>query len=152
MTTRSIIVAGASLFFLTAVAAPVFAETTTPEVGATPVTPPKATLDIACVQAAVDVREGAIDTAFSTFSSSVSAALSARKTALHDAWGMTDSAARRAARNKAWTDYRAGNKAAFAALRTDRKAAWTAFASASKACKVPVVEAANSEGVGSLGL
>ena len=71
-----------------------FAATTTPS---TTVTTSK--VDYACVQTAVDVREDAIATAFTTFTSAESAALSARKSALHDAWGMTDAKARRTARN-----------------------------------------------------
>ena len=111
-----------------------------------------ATMDFACVQTAVDAREGDIGSAFTAFSSAESAALSARKTALHDAWGQTTSAARKSARTKAWSDYKTANKAAYSALRTAKKAAWSTFATASASCKVPVVEGAAMEGEGSLGL
>lgn len=111
-----------------------------------------ATMDFACVQTAVDAREGAIGATFTAFSSAESTALSARKTALHDAWGQTTSAARKTARTKAWSDYKTANKAAYSALRTAKKAAWSTFATASASCKVPVVEGAATEGEGSLGL
>ncbi len=151
-----------STFALTLAAlitSPVFAQVTggTSVTANTPVvmassSPKKATVDLACVQTAVDTREDAIGSAFTTFSTAESAALAARKSALHDAWGITSSKDRRVAREKAWTDFRTANRAAFSALRTARKSAWAAFATASKACHTPVVESASSEGTGSLGL
>ena len=117
-----------------------------------PVGTKHATMDLACVQTAVDAREGSIGDAFTAFSSAESAALSARKSSLHDAWGMTTSATRKSARTKAWSDYKTANKAAYTALRTAKKTAWSTFTTASASCKVPVVESAATEGEGSLGL
>ena len=147
MTTKQIfssaIIAGVLLS-----AAPAFAQSTTGT--AAPSTSSQSNLT--CVQAAVDAREQAIDSAFTTFSSAESAALSARATALHAAWGITDSKARRAARTAAWSAFATANKSAYAALRTARKAAWSTFTTASKACHTAVVETSASEGAGSLGL
>lgn len=110
------------------------------------------TSNLVCIQTAVDVREAAIAEAFNVFSASISSALSARKSALHDAWGIANASARHTVRNKAWSDFRNANKAASSALRVSRREAWSAFGTASKACRTPVVESADQEGVGSLGL
>lgn len=131
------------------IASPAFAATTTPVVKATSTS---TKIDYACVQSAVDTREDAIATAFTTFSSAESASLTARKSALHDAWGQTDAKTRRAARSKAWSDFNVANKSAYSALRAGKKAAWATFESASKTCHAPVVETANAEGVGSIGI
>ncbi len=141
------LIAATGALLVASFALPAFAQTSA---GTPTASAPK--MDLACVQNAVDVREGAIGDAFSSFTTSENTALSARKSALHDAWGMTDGKSRRAARDKAWSDYHIANKAAFAALRTAKKSAWSAFETASKACKVPVVEASAMEGTGSLGL
>jgi len=100
----------------------------------------KTTLNLSCVQGAVDAREGALGQAFTTFSQAMTSALSARKTALHDAWGLTDNVARRTARKTAWTTYQSAAKAARTAVRSSRETAWADFKTASKACGVPVVE------------
>jgi hypothetical protein len=113
----------------------------------TPAPTPKPAMDIACVQKAVDAREGALGDAFTAFSGAESHALAGRKSALNTAWGLTDAKARRTAREGAWAEFRAGNKAAYTALRTSRRAAWSTFKTAA-----PVVETAQSEGAGSLGL
>lgn len=134
-----------------ATALPVAAQTGT--TGANPTTQnTRQSVNTVCVQAAVDVREASIGTAFTTFSTAVSAALSARKTALHNAWGLTDAKARRDARNKAWSDFRTANRAAYKALRDAKNATWKAFKEASRVCGTPVVESSDAEGFGSLGL
>ncbi len=130
------------------IASPVFAQTGT----STPTHPLVKTVDLSCVQTAVDAREDALDTAFTTFTGAESAALSARKSALHDAWGIAAAKDRRAARNKAWSAFKTANRAAFSALRTARAQAWSAFGTASAACHSPVVESHDVEGVGSIGL
>ena len=110
------------------------------------------TVDIACVQKAVDTRESAIDTAFGTFSTSISAALTARKSALHAAWGLTDAKERRAARKKAWSDFRSASRAAHKVLKDARHNSWSAFEKAAKACGAPGVESQGGDGIGSIGL
>ena len=100
----------------------------------------KETLNISCVQVAVDAREGTIDQAFATYSGKMTTALTARKTALHNAWGITDATARKSARDAAWTAYKTAAKAAHTELKTTKQKAWSDFKTASKACHVPVVE------------
>ncbi len=143
------IIAAVALVTLLAPSAFAFAETSSTTAAGTP---KHTSMDLPCVQTAIDTREGAIGDAFTAFASAEAAALSARKGALHDAWGLTTSGARRTAREKAWSDYKTANKAAYSALRTAKKAAWSTFATASATCKAPVVESASLEGAGSLGL
>lgn len=139
------VLGGAVLAVLLAVAAPVFAETAT-------TTSVKPTTNIACVQAAVDVREQGIIDAWTTFNSSMISTLTTRKSALHDAWGMTDGTARRAARSAAWTTFQTSSRAAHTTLRTTREAIWNTFRTASKACGVVVVEARGLDTAGTIGL
>lgn len=101
---------------------------------------PERTLNLACVQSDVAIREGAIQKAFMTFSGSISSALSARATALNTAWGMTVGTERRAARKTAWEAYRTASNEARTAFKTSKKSAWDTFKTASKNCKVEVVE------------
>lgn len=104
-------------------------------------TPPKATLNLQCVQVAVDVREAAIGVAFLNFTTAQTAALAARKSALHDAWGIQDDTLRRSTRNAAWVKYRTDAAAAWSTMRAARSLAWSNFRTTSRGeCKVPVVE------------
>jgi hypothetical protein len=167
MNSRILTTGAISLALLASIVAPAFAQTgsVTGAAGNTtnpgeptnpgnpgPKPPTGGKLNLVCVQAAVDAREAAIGTAFSTFAAGQSAALAARKTALHDAWGNADGSIRRPARDKAWSDYRIANRAVMTALRAARETAWGAFRSASAACGVEVVEQPAGEGWGSLGL
>ena len=131
---------------LVLMALPVFAATssTTPSTGGQS--------NVVCVQTAVDAREQAIGSAFTTFSTSESAALSARAAALHAAWGLGDQTSRRTARLAAWSAFKTANQSVFSALRSAKKGAWSTFTTATKSCHTPVVESAAGEGVGSLGL
>jgi hypothetical protein len=112
----------------------------------------RAPVNASCIQLAVDVREGAIGSAFSQFTTSINSALSARKIALNAAWGMQDAKMRRAARNAAWDNFQIASKSAHSVLKTARKAAWATFKAASSACGLPVVENERGEGHGTLGL
>ena len=143
---------GGAIILAALVALPAFAETTGTTTPLTKHENPKPVADYSCVQTAVDVREGAIISAFTSFTTAESAALTVRKSALHDAWGMTVAKDRNAALNKAWSDFRTANRTAFKTLRTANKDAWSAFKTSSKACHVPVAESHGDEGVGSLGL
>ena len=95
---------------------------------------PKRTVDMVCMVAAVDVREAALQSAFSTFSTAQSAALAARASALHTAWGNTDAKVRRTALKTAWQTYRTAHRAAVSAHRTAHNSAWSAFRAAERAC------------------
>ena len=109
-------------------------------------------VDIACVQTAVDMREGAIGTAYGTYTTAMSTALSTRKSALHDAWGMSDATARKAARKAAWTAFSTASHDATKALKSARSSAWSTFETAAKACGAGGVESRTQDGVGSIGL
>ncbi len=90
------------------------------------------TLDLTCMQTAVDAREDALTTAFATFHDAVDTALAARKTALHDAWGLTDKTARLAAIKSARETYKKSHESALKALKKARGTAWETFKTTSK--------------------
>jgi hypothetical protein len=120
-----------SVSMLALSAAPAFAETTATVTAA----PVRKTVDLACMVAAVDAREVALQTAFTTFGTAQTAALTTRASALHTAWGMTDAKARRTALKTAWNTYRTSHRAAVSAHRTAHNSAWSAFRTAAKTCK-----------------
>lgn len=91
-------------------------------------------VDISCVGKAVDVRETALITAWSTFNTSVTTILSARKTALISAWSLTDAQARRDAVKTAWATAKKDRKAAALTYKTERKNVWATFKTSAKAC------------------
>lgn len=97
--------------------------------------PAKPKIDIACVAAAVDMREASLGSAFATFASAQSAALSARLNALHTAWRMTDGKARNAAIQTAWQAYRSAHKSAVTAHQESDKSAQSRFKNVAKDCK-----------------
>jgi hypothetical protein len=103
-------------------------------VSPTPRPSPAPKVNLACMQTAVDKREGAIIVAFDMYHSSISAALTARQAALKTAWGMTDRKARRAAINTAWKNYRAAQRQARKAFIKARSGAWATFNSDRKKC------------------
>jgi hypothetical protein len=115
----------------------------------------KKSVDLTCMQTAIDTREDAILDAFEEFNSDVEAGLAARKTALHDAWGMTDKVARQAAIKKAWTDWKAAKKSAHTDLKAARKSAWEKFKTTVKTtCKetLPKDEALEKDASGTIAL
>lgn len=126
---RKCIALTASAVIAVSMAAPAFAESAQTGVGA------KKTVDIACVQKAVDKREDALGAGWTAFNASMTSAYGARKTALHDAWGMSDAAARKTAVKTAWETFKKSAKTARQAWKTARKNAWQTFRSESKACK-----------------
>lgn len=112
-------------------------------------------VNLTCMQTAVDTRETAIGTAFDTMHTSVKAALAARKAALHDAWGMTDKVARNKAIKAAWKKWKTDNKGAHIKLRTERKVAWETFKKTVKnTCKetLPKEEALEKDSAGQISL
>lgn len=113
------------------------------------------TLNLTCMQTAVDTRETAVGTAFDTLQASVKAQLATRKSSLHDAWGMTDNTARKTAIKSAWSKWKTDNRAVHTKLRTDRKNAWESFKTTVKnTCKVklPLEETLSLDSVGQLSL
>jgi len=105
---------------------------------------------LACVQTAVQKRDGAIISAFGAFSTSVTSALTARMNALNTAWGISDKTARRAAIKKAWSDFSTATKAARKTLNQARLAAWKQYAKDVRACKsqgAPTGDDSGSQGL-----
>jgi hypothetical protein len=93
------------------------------------------TIDTACIQRAVDAREGSLLTAVTTFTTSIQAAYTARKNTLHDAWALTDSKQRKEAIKTAWKTFKDAKKAARKKFKDDSRAAWKTFRTAAKSCK-----------------
>jgi hypothetical protein len=113
------------------------------------------TVNLTCMQTAVDTREDAIAGAFDTFNDDITAALAARKSALHSAWGLTDVTARKAAIKAAWTTWKSAHKSALKDLKDDRKAAWDTFKTTAKTtCSetLPADEALIKDSAGSISL
>ncbi len=92
------------------------------------------TVDLNCMQTAVDARETALTTAFDELNSSVGSALSARKSALSSAWSISDAKERRTAIIAAMKEWKTARMAAYKEMKSDRKAAWDGFKTAAKAC------------------
>lgn len=109
-----------------------FAEeaTPTPTVSTTP--GPR----LACMQTAVDKRDGSIIIAFGQFSTAITSALIVRKDALIAAWGINDRKARRQAIKTAWDAFRRSNHDARATLKSERTAAWKQFGVDAKGCRI----------------
>lgn len=116
------------------VAAPALAEDTA-NTTATTTPPVRKTLDLACMQSAVEKRDNAIIAAFDAYSASVKTALTTRRDALKAAWGLTDRIQRRDAINAAWKAHRKARNDAFRTLRDARRAAWKQFRADAKTCK-----------------
>ena len=115
------------------VALPAFAEGTSVSAGMN--VKADKTVDVACVQAAVDAREQSIMSAWVSYNTSMTAAFSTRALALHAAWGMTDASARKTAIKAAWSAFAASRKSAMQAHKTAKQAAWKTFRTAAKSCK-----------------
>lgn len=112
-------------------------------------------VNIACVQSALDTRETAIGSAFDTMQSAVKSALATRKTSLHDAWGLTDRTTRRAAIKSSWIKWSMDSKVAQTTLRESRKATWATFKNTVKnTCKVslPPEEGLGNDSMGHMAL
>jgi hypothetical protein len=93
---------------------------------------------IACVKGAVIAREGAISTAYATYTSAVSAAYSTRTNELTGAYTNSNIKAVQAGVKVSWADFNKSVKSANKAWTTNRNTAWSTFKTAAKACKSPV--------------
>lgn len=91
-------------------------------------------INLACMQAAVDKRDTALSAAVDAFASAIKSALDARKGALKAAWALTDKKARRAAIRAAWKAWTTSSQGARRDLNNARKAAWTQFYADRKSC------------------
>src|SRR3989344_5984228 len=124
---RKIIVGSALTSLALAAAVTAFADNTPPPT-APPTSPAhKKTIDLACMQTAVDKRDSAIIAGVDAYHTAVKTALETRKTSLKAAWGITDRKERRAALKTAWRAYRTALKGARKGLHTSKNAVWAAF-------------------------
>ncbi len=134
--TQRIIPAIATAILLSATPLSVFAQTSVaPEsMRRAQTTTPKKTLDVACIQAAVDKREAAIIAALDTYHSAAKTAFETRRSALQAAWAITDRAERRAALKAAWAAFRKSTREASSTFRKARRTAWEQYRTDRKAC------------------
>lgn len=106
--------------------------------------------DLACVQSAVNKREGSIIAAWDIFSASARTALTTRQSSLNSAWAIQERQERRAAIKSAWQTFRTSAKDAKKTLNDSRRSAWQQFKMDAKACAGSAVKAVKDE-IGSVG-
>ncbi len=128
MLKKIILASGLALSLAGSLAMPVFADTTTTTPPANP------TLDVACIQSAVDKRDTAIIAAVDAYHDAIKSALQTRLAALKTAWAITSRTDRRTALKNAWSAFTASQKLAAKNLKTAKKNAWTQFSTDRKAC------------------
>lgn len=116
--------------FLFALAFPAMADEATS-------TTPVNTVDLACMQAAVEKRENAIETAFDTFSTAIKSALQTRKTELLAAWAIESPTQRKTAIWSAWRKFKESKRSVALAFHRARYSAWQQFKTDRKACGNP---------------
>lgn len=90
--------------------------------------------DLACMTAALDKRETAVQAGFDAYYTAAKAALGARKTALDAAWSLADNHARKDALKAAWKGYKTALRDARKTFNNGRKSAWKIFAGESMLC------------------
>ena len=95
----------------------------------------RGTVDLACMQTAVEKRDNAMIAAQDAYSASWKTALQTRRDELKAAWGIQDKKQREEAIRAAWKKFRESRKTGRENFRTARKNAWNTFKTDSKACK-----------------
>lgn len=95
----------------------------------------KKTVDLTCMQIAVEKRDNAIITAWDKYTASVKSALETRKSALKSAWAITDKVQRVAAIRTAWSNYKSAIKTARKTWATEKRSAWQTWKTDAKTCK-----------------
>lgn len=121
------------------------ASTAMPALALTPTPVPPKTVNIACIQAAIEKRDTAVISAYDTLHTSIVAALNARKEALKNAWTKIDRLERRTALKNAWAAYHASRRAAQQTWRTSRRSAWQTFRTEARACGPTIIFDATNE-------
>lgn len=102
---------------------------------ATPTQPVTPTVDLTCMQTAVEKRDNAVISAWDTLSASIKTALQTRRDALKAAWGISNLKERRTVIKQAWTDFAKTKKEAGKTFNQARKDAWKQFKTDAMACK-----------------
>ncbi len=116
------------------VAGTAFAETSTTSSTVTMTAPIN---KIACVGAAVAVRETSLDAAMTSFTQSLSSAYTARASALAAAYSASSTDAVKVGVKAAWTSFETSVKSARKTWSGARLTAWAMFRTAAKECKAP---------------
>ena len=94
------------------------------------------TLDVACIQSALDKRESAVIAAFDKKTSAVKTALDQRKTDLKAAWALSGLKDRIKARLVAWKNFKKADVNSRMTYRKEVKSAWAQYKTDKKACNV----------------
>lgn len=121
------------------------ASTTLPALALTPTPVPPKTVNVVCIQAAIDKRDTAVTSAYDTLHTSIVAALNTRKEALKNAWTKTDRIERRTALKNAWAIYHTSRRSAQQAWRASRRSAWQTFRTEAKSCGPTIIFDASNE-------
>ena len=95
----------------------------------------RASVDLACMQTAVEKRDNAMIAALDAYHASWKAALQTRRDELKTAWGTQDKNQREDAIRAAWKKFRESKKSARDTFRTARKNAWKTFKTDARACR-----------------
>lgn len=93
-------------------------------------------INVICVQNAIEKRDTTIITAHNAYNTSITNALTARKDALKLAWAKPTTKERREAQRAAYKAFNVSVRAAHENLRSARKAAWSTFNTDMKNCGV----------------
>jgi len=101
----------------------------------TPVVSAVKTIDLACMQTAVEKRDNAIIAALDKHTANVKTALTTRRDALKAALGITDLVQRRLAIKAAWDAFNGTWKKEARLLNDARRAAWRQFRLDAKTCR-----------------
>ncbi len=117
------------------VAMPAFAETSSNASASAQVT---SSADLACMSAAVDVRETALINAQTSFNGSILSARQTLRTSLMAAFTISNNKDRRVAIKAAWKVYVDAAVKARKQFTTSMNAAWKAYATATVNCRVDV--------------
>ena len=123
-----------AILILVATTSFAFAESRAQEVRQNPTS--STSLNVSCIQNAVEKRDSAIISAHNTFSSSITNALTVRKDALKLAWAKPTRQERTPARKAAYDAFRTTQKSAHEALRSARKSSWSTFDTDMKVCGI----------------
>lgn len=132
---KKLIAATAAALLLSGAALPAFAESSASS-SASSTNTVTASADLACMSAAIDVRDSAVVSARATFHTAIMAALNTRKDSLAAAFTINNDHDRQVAVKAAWDVFLKATANARATYKTSVQAAWSAFATASVKCNV----------------
>lgn len=121
---------------LVAAASSVFAESRGFGFGYGSASSTPSTLNVTCIQNAVEKRDSAIIVAHNAFNTSITNALTVRKDALKTAWAKPTRQERTSARKAVYETFKNSQKSAHNTLRSVRKSSWNTFDADMKACGV----------------